>query len=668
MKISKLALLVLLLANSAFLFAQNKKSIYFDSGKSDIKMESEATLQTLVNDILTFSDVDLRIEAFTDDKGTETFNRQLAQQRADAVRSFLANRQISLQKLDIRSIGELAVDEKESDIEESRRKNRRVDIYFTPISIGNISDLSTRITSNSTVSKEFNANEATILRGSNGVKVEVPSDAFMFANGQKPQGTVKLTLKEAIKTTDWIFNNLSTVSSDGQIMSSGGMFNLEASANGQPLQLVGGKKIKISVPSATKANPEMELFYGTNHNPAAPQPVAWRDNKLDWEDANLGRTENTYFLTSLKDRFRKCFVENKVERPELPTFDERILTIAKGLKPQTPYLEEPIAPKVRSFDNTPLPTKARAQRKEIKKREAAIAKSEASFEKRKKLYETNLAEYKQAWENYRTDSAEYVFAQQYLAEAKAKIDKYENSLVKFRVIEDHNNAVYRLMFNLKYRKYGNLKESMSTTLAKSQSESLWGNEHYNMIRKSVGLRTYDTAYNFLSQITNKDKTMLAGYYDDLYKTLNISNLETVNAEIQKEYNAWIESKVSLSVNEVNEYVGEVSKMGWVNCDVFYKYDAASARPVALKESEDARTFLICKKINAMLPMNRSKDKTAYGFGKVPAGLDIVVVSIKIKDGFPLLSISKLDKLPTEALIPEYKKVSVPQLREALAAL
>jgi hypothetical protein len=58
----------------------------------------------------------------------------------------------------------------------------------------------------------------------------------------------------------------------------------------------------------------------------------------------------------------------------------------------------------------------------------------------------------------------------------------------------------------------------------------------------------------------------------------------------------------------------------------------------------------------------------YGFAKVPAGLTYSLVAIKLKDGFPFLSIQNFTTLPSGSVIPEYKKVTVPELKEALAGL
>lgn len=121
-RIKLLTLISFLFFNLNLVFSQAPTSVFFDSGKSDLKPESEAVLKSLVEKILTYADVDLRIEAFTDDKGSESFNQQLAQQRAETVRNYLLSRRIVPQKLDVRPIGELSVDAKEADIEESRRK------------------------------------------------------------------------------------------------------------------------------------------------------------------------------------------------------------------------------------------------------------------------------------------------------------------------------------------------------------------------------------------------------------------------------------------------------------------------------------------------------------------------------------------------------------------
>lgn len=69
----------------------------------------------------------IRIEGYTDSKGTESYNLDLSQRRADAVRDFLIDNGISPQRITARGYGE-AVSVASNTTTAGRRENRRVEV------------------------------------------------------------------------------------------------------------------------------------------------------------------------------------------------------------------------------------------------------------------------------------------------------------------------------------------------------------------------------------------------------------------------------------------------------------------------------------------------------------------------------------------------------------
>jgi hypothetical protein len=659
-RIKLLTLITFLFFNLNLVFSQAPTSVFFDSGKSDLKPESEAVLKSLVEKILTHADVDLRIEAFTDDKGSESFNQQLAQQRAETVRSYLLSRRIVPQKLDVRPIGELSVDAKEADIEESRRKNRRVDVYFTPIAIGLMSDLATRLEGNSIVTQEIEAGKAATINGIKGVKVELPENAFVMMNGEPCKTPIKVTLKEALKPDDWIFNNLSTVSTNGSIMASGGMFKLEATSNGKPVKFKNGKQARITVPSVQEPDGDMRIFYGARHDSTLKEPIGWRDSQTDWEANNENNNEKKLFIQNLRKRLEVCREKREPFVQKTPDLDSEKLAIALGSKPRPPYTDEPMMPRIRTIENTPIKQSLLFKKRELKKRDNIIAQSEASYPKRLETYKKEKAAYEKEWAEYRKDSVIYVEATNYLAQARSMVYANEKEVLGAMAITDYNSGV---RYYPEYEK----------VLYNKSNYDYWHYDYgYNIpllrhARQLVGL-SYDTNENFLVNTIEKNRQYKA-YYQGIVDSLVIAhNVVKVLNELDKEYHKWIDEHVTANVNGLKEYVADVVKLGWVNIDKFYKYDAAKAHPVVMKESDEARVYLVCKQINAILPMGRSKDKTLYGFGKAPSELNFTLVSIKLKDGFPYISVQKVNSATVETLVPDYKKVTVPELKEVLASL
>lgn len=658
-RIKLLTLISFLFFNLNLVFSQAPTSVFFDSGKSDLKPESEAVLKSLVEKILTYADVDLRIEAFTDDKGSESFNQQLAQQRAETVRNYLLSRRIVPQKLDVRPIGELSVDAKEADIEESRRKNRRVDVYFTPIAIGLMTDLAKRLEGNSIVTQEIEAGKAATINGIKGVKVELPENAFVMMNGEPCKAPVKVTLKEALKPDDWIFNNLSTVSTNGSIMASGGMFKLEATSNGKPVKINAGKQARITVPSVQEPLGDMRIFYGTNHDSTLKEPVGWRDSQEDWEVNNENSKERRLFIASLRKRLEACKAKEDKNLPKSLNLDTAKLLMALGREPRRPNSDEPTPPRIRTIENTHVKPSVFFKKRELKKRDAAIAKSEASYPKRLAKYKKEKAIYDKEWADYRKDSMDYVASKVYLEQARLLVSANEKKVLRVMAFHNYNNGVYYWA-------------SYSKTVSESINYESRHYADYAVIdflqgeRRLVGLPYISGEY--FDERLEKDKESKL-YYEGIVDSLKKANhVAQVLTEIDRDYRKWIDERVTANVNGLKEYVADVVKLGWVNIDKFYKYDAAKAHPVVMKESDEARVYLVCKQINAILPMGRSKDKTLYGFGKAPSELNFTLVSIKLKDGFPYISVQNVNSATAGAWVPDYKKVTVPELKEVLASL
>ncbi|GAB2819919.1 hypothetical protein GCM10027043_20660 [Ferruginibacter profundus] len=108
------------------------------------------------------------------------------------------------------------------------------------------------------------------LKTPKGAIIKIPAHAFISGNA----GKVQLELKEAYTLQDIITAGLKT-ESDGNPLQSGGMFYINATANGKALELL--KPIKISIPT-NAYDDNMELFKGevetdSSINWVDPQPL-----------------------------------------------------------------------------------------------------------------------------------------------------------------------------------------------------------------------------------------------------------------------------------------------------------------------------------------------------------------------------------------------------------
>jgi outer membrane protein OmpA-like peptidoglycan-associated protein/tetratricopeptide (TPR) repeat protein len=105
-------------------------NIFFDYNKYDLKKESEAELDRLVQFMIDNPTVKIQIEGHTDNIGTSAENLKLSENRAKAVVNYLVNRHISLQRLTSKGFG-ATKPIAENNTEQGRAKNRRTEIKVT---------------------------------------------------------------------------------------------------------------------------------------------------------------------------------------------------------------------------------------------------------------------------------------------------------------------------------------------------------------------------------------------------------------------------------------------------------------------------------------------------------------------------------------------------------
>lgn len=111
----------------------------------------------------------------------------------------------------------------------------------------------------------------TVLRGKEGTVLHIPKNSFNV------NGTVIITITEFYSIEDIIMNKLSTTTTDGQQLVSGGMVYISASGNYSDslLQLRDGVKWRMEMPKTTDSS--MQLFYGrtATNNELFDTDVKW---------------------------------------------------------------------------------------------------------------------------------------------------------------------------------------------------------------------------------------------------------------------------------------------------------------------------------------------------------------------------------------------------------
>lgn len=109
--------------------------VLFNTGKYALGQGTRETLAKLAGVLLAYPGLTIQVNGYTDNTGSEDTNQKLSQQRADAVRDFLAQEGVSGGSITSHGMGE-ADPVAPNDTTEGRALNRRVEIVVSGDAIG----------------------------------------------------------------------------------------------------------------------------------------------------------------------------------------------------------------------------------------------------------------------------------------------------------------------------------------------------------------------------------------------------------------------------------------------------------------------------------------------------------------------------------------------------
>lgn len=108
------------------------------------------------------------------------------------------------------------------------------------------------------------------ITGAKGMKFDFPANSFIDASGNPVSGNVVVSLKEVLSKRDIVLSGKVT-QSNGQLLISGGEFQILASQNGQALKLNPAVAVAVKVPTTFNTDP-MDLFVWA---PTAASDSTW---------------------------------------------------------------------------------------------------------------------------------------------------------------------------------------------------------------------------------------------------------------------------------------------------------------------------------------------------------------------------------------------------------
>jgi outer membrane protein OmpA-like peptidoglycan-associated protein len=113
----------------------NMGDVLFDTGKYDLRSPAREALAKLSGIILAHPGLQLAVEGFTDSVGSDAFNQQLSEQRANEVQKYLVNQGLEESFITSRGFGE-TMPIASNDTPQGRQQNRRVEIIVSGEVIG----------------------------------------------------------------------------------------------------------------------------------------------------------------------------------------------------------------------------------------------------------------------------------------------------------------------------------------------------------------------------------------------------------------------------------------------------------------------------------------------------------------------------------------------------
>lgn len=364
-------------------------SIYFASAShqpADVELEK---LADFADKLTSYADYTLKIEAFTDEQGTDDYNAALALRRADAIAKALALRAVVATSTEVLTYGEQQARINTTNDAE-RRKDRRVDLVATVVRWTDAAAAIRAVRADQLQTLTIDDPTARqTISGRNGGVFMLEANSLVREDGTPAVGAVEVELVEAYDLSDMIIAGLTTTAA-GKLLATGGMVNITATdAEGQALQLREGTSLTASIPT-DDFNERMRIFSGAAHNESGAP--------TDWALTNTGVAPSAEALFAVNSAPLDIAVfqvsaEKAVgrrlaawRRTNLEPKKPKLLR-PKGVgKPPKEINVEKIAYEPRGMKRLFMSKKKRAE-ETTKKRETA----KRTYERRQTRYENNLA-------------------------------------------------------------------------------------------------------------------------------------------------------------------------------------------------------------------------------------------------------------------------------------
>jgi hypothetical protein len=471
-----------------------------------------------------------------------------------------------------------------------------------------------------------------------GTVISIPKDCFVNKNGNIINDNVTIEVVEALTLSDFLRNDLQTVSGD-KLLQSAGMIYIDASSENESLTFGEKKSLYVELPTNIK-KPGFKVFNGTHDEQGN---INWDENKP---------IDNDFIPLPLSELDLKYYTsyEFKDDRPLLYYLDSVSILDAR-------------------YENTFVATE------EFEQRLRALTPSNSNWWEGNETYLRNLND-KEAFQKYMVK--------------RGSGTKFKITCEPIKIYLDHINKPLWYADSVVYSYLHNKSQIdsvkyVNSNLYREGQNHMWYYGEYHFKRFSENRLEYPKKFDPRGVDMNKQnaKELLIknGYTSEeayeqllLFRTrrriLKRRQEERKIAKEKQEYHNRISKAYSTAFN--------VEKLGWTNVDQFFDDPNAEEVEFYVQTQSDSLDFcdltlLLPNRSIAIngIPMGNGKyrfTKDDKQYRKLPIGEQAVVVAMSSKNGQPYFAMQVLKIEEKQNIEFTVSKSTWTEIEEALSKM
>lgn len=255
-------------------------NIYFDFNSDVLRINDVGKLQLVLKEFNPNTQTIFCV-GHTDTVGNKEYNLELSKRRTNTVKEFLIKKGVNAKLISTDFKGKL------TPVKSQQFYNRRVEVYLISKETNNLtfSDFRKSLLpklQKFTVSADYDIE----IEGNQGTIVKIPAKSFVTKSGKEVTGVVEIRLMEFYSMKDFFSKRLSTIS-NGNLLTSAGMLNINAVQNGEALNLRGNKDMELAIPKSSET--KFFTFYGEIQENGS---MNWQPDKRQISTGNPQNTDN----------------------------------------------------------------------------------------------------------------------------------------------------------------------------------------------------------------------------------------------------------------------------------------------------------------------------------------------------------------------------------------